>query len=113
MPNITDPTILKLAGKVRLEEDPAMTACLPDRWPARVTIRLKSGEILQATTKTNRGDRSDPGSTEEIRDKYMSLTTRLWHEDNAARVWEMVRDLDQAEPLDALFSAMVKEPLTC
>ncbi len=90
-----------------------MTACLPDRRPARVTIRLKSGEILQATKETNRGDWSDPYSIEEIRDKYMSLTTRLWHEDNAARVWEMVRGLDQAKSLDALFSTMAKEPLTC
>ena len=110
---VTNPNILKLAGTVWLEEDPAMTACMPDRRPALVMIRLKSGEILQAKAGTNRGDWSNLYSTEEIRDKYMSLTTRLWHEDNAARVWEMVRDLDQAEPLGALFSVMVKEPLSC
>ena len=112
MPNVTNPNILKLAGRVRLEEDPAMTACVPDRRPARVTIKLKSGKILQATTETNRGDWSDPYSIEEIRDKYMLLTTCRWHEDKAARVWEMVRGLDHAESLDALFSTMAKAQLT-
>ena len=108
MPTVTNPNILKLPGRVWLEEYPATTACVPDRRPALVTIRLKSGEILQATTETNRGDWSDPYSTEEIRDKYVSLTTRLWHEDNAARVLEMVRGLDQAVSIDSLFSAMAK-----
>ena len=112
MPNVTNPDILKLAGRVRLEEDPAMTACLPDRRPARVTIRMKSGETLQATTETNRGDWSAPYPTEEIRDKFMLLTTRLWHEDDAAQIWEMIRGLDEAESPDALFSAMAKAPLT-
>jgi hypothetical protein len=40
------------------------------------------------------------------------LTTRLWHEDDAARIWEMIRGLDEAESPDALFSAMAKAPLT-
>ena len=111
MPNVTNPNVLKLPGRVRLEEDPAMTACVPDRRPALVTIRLKSGEILQATTETNRGDWSDPYSTEGIRDKYMSLTTRLCHEDNAARVLEIVRGLDQAVSLETLFSTMAKSQI--
>ena len=71
-------------------------------------IRLKSGETLQATMETNKGDWSNPYSTEEIRDKYMSIKKRLWHEKDAARVWEMVRGLYQAESLNALFSAMAK-----
>ena len=112
MPNVTNPVILKLAGRVRLEEDPAMTACLPHRRPARVTIRLNSGETLQATTETNRGDWSAPYPPEDIRDKFMSLTTRLWHENDAAQIWELIGALDEAESLDALFSAMAKAPLT-
>jgi len=112
MPNVTNPVILKLAGRVRLEEDPAMTACLPHRRPARVTIRLNSGETLQATTETNRGDWSAPYPPKDIRNKFMSLTTRLWHENDAAQIWELIGALDEAESLDALFSAMAKAPLT-
>lgn len=110
MPNVTNPDILGLARQVRLKEDPAMTACLPDRRPARVTIRLRSGETLQAATQTNRGDWSAPYPTSEIRDKYMSLTTRLWREDDAARIWDIINGIDQADSLNSLFSAMANAP---
>ena len=84
MPNVTNPVILKLAGRVRLEEEPAMTVCLPHRRPARFTIRLNSGETFQAAMETNRGDWSALYPPKDIRDNFMSFTTRLWHENNAA-----------------------------
>jgi hypothetical protein len=40
----------------------------------------------------------------------MSLTTRLWHEEDAVHIWDMVNDLDAATSLDALFSAMMAAP---
>ena len=110
MPNVTNPVILDLAKHVRLVEDPAMTRCLPDKRPARVTITLKSGKTWQASTETNRGDWSAPYPPHEIRDKYMSLTKRLWHEEEAANIWDMVNDLDAAMSLDALFSTMAAAP---
>ena len=110
MPNVTNPVILDLAKRVKLAEDPAMTGCLPDKRPARVTVTLKSGERWQASTETNRGDWSAPYPPEDIRDKYMSLTTRLWHEEDAVHIWDMVNDLDTAASLDALFSAMMAAP---
>jgi len=110
MPNVTNPVILDLAGRVKLAEDPAMTACLPDKRPARVTVTLKSGETLQASTETNRGDWSAPYPLLEIHDKYMSLATRLWREKDAAQIWNMVNDLNSAMSLDALFAAMTAAP---
>lgn len=110
MPNVINPMILDLAKRVTLVEDPAMTACLPDKRPARVTVSLQSGDRLQASTETNRGDWSAPHPLTEIHDKYMSLATRLWREDDASRIWDMVRDLDKAGSVDALLSAMAKAP---
>jgi hypothetical protein len=40
----------------------------------------------------------------------MSLTTRLWHEENAAQIWDMVNDLDAAPSVDTLFAAMATAP---
>jgi 2-methylcitrate dehydratase PrpD len=102
--------ILDLAKRVTIIEDPAMTACLPDNRPARVTVSLRSGERLQASTETNRGDWSAPYPLTEIQDKYMSLTTRLWREDDAARIWDMVHDLEKVESPAALLSAMADAP---
>lgn len=110
LPNVTNPMILDLAKRVTIIEDPAMTACLPDNRPARVTVSLRSGERLQASTETNRGDWSAPYPLTEIQDKYMSLTTRLWREDDAARIWDMVHDLERVESPAALLSAMADAP---
>ena len=110
MPNVTNPIILNLAKRVKIVEEPEMTACLPNERPARVTVSLKSGERLQAATDTNRGDWSAPYPLTEIHDKYMSLTTRLWREDDAAKIWKMIHDLDKAESVDALLSAMATAP---
>jgi 2-methylcitrate dehydratase PrpD len=110
MPNVTNPEIPDLAMRVKVIEDPAMTALLPNKRPARVSLTLKSGDVLQAATETNRGDWADPYRAEDIREKYLSLTTRLWREDAAARIWEMVMALRTAPSLDALFREMAQAP---
>ena len=73
---VTDPTILDLAARVTVREDKAMSNQLPDRRPARTTVRLTDGQVLSAATETNRGDWADPYSPDEIREKYLSLTAR-------------------------------------
>jgi 2-methylcitrate dehydratase PrpD len=91
-PNLADPAILALASKVTLREDPAMSAQLPDRRPARVTLRMEDGRVLAAETRTNRGDWADPYAEDEIRQKFLSLTARLWPERAAGEVWDRVID---------------------
>jgi len=110
MPNVENPQILALAKKVKVVEDPAMTAMLPHKRPARVTVTLADGRRLQAATETNRGDWSDPYPAAEIREKYLSLTTRLWREDAAIRIWDQVMALADAPALDPLFLEMAQAP---
>ena len=85
---VKDPAILDLAARVTVREDKAMSAQLPDRRPARTTVRLTDGEVLTAATETNRGDWADPYAPEEIRAKYLSLTARMWDAGHAAAIWD-------------------------
>lgn len=110
MPNVSNTDILDLARRVTVTEDPKMTALLPAKRPARVIVTLKSGDTLDAATETNRGDWSDPYPPEEIREKYLSLTTRLWRKDAAIRVWGMVMELALAPSLDPLLTEMAQAP---
>ena len=110
MPNVENPEILALAQKVSVIEDRAMTAMLPHKRPARVSVTLSDGRCLQAATETNRGDWSDPYPATEIREKYLSLTTRLWREEAAIRIWDHVMALADAPSLDPLFSVMAQAP---
>jgi len=104
--NVTDPVILDLAAKVTVREDPAMSAELPHRRPARVTVRLRDGSRLTAATETNRGDWADPYAPDEIRAKFLSLTTRLWPEAAATAVWDRVMGLDDTDDIAALGARM-------
>lgn len=94
---VGDGTIRALAGRVRLVEDPAMSAALPDRRPARVSVTLRDGRRLAADTETNRGDWADPFTEAEIHDKYLSLTTRMWSRNKAQAVWDATLGLDAAD----------------
>ncbi|MGY6411084.1 MAG: MmgE/PrpD family protein [Alkalilacustris sp.] len=85
---LADPVTRALATRVRVVEDPAMTAALPDRRPARVILTLRDGRRLQAETATNRGDWADPYTTPELRTKFLSLATRVWPEGPAAALWD-------------------------
>lgn len=104
--HLANPEILDLAARVSVREEPAMTAELPERRPARVTVTLDDGTRLTARTATNRGDWSDPYAPEEIRAKYLSLTTRLWPRDLAEAVWDEVMALDRRSDLADLGSLM-------
>lgn len=94
---VADPAIRSLAARVRVAEDLAMTAQLPDKRPARVTIRLASGEVLSAETDTNRGDWADPYTPEDLYGKYMSLATRLWTAEKSVSLWHELHALADAE----------------
>lgn len=85
---VPDPAIRALAARVTLREDPALTAMLPAKRPARLRVHLRDGRMLEAATETNRGDWSDPYSEAEIRAKYDSLARRLWAPAAADAVWE-------------------------
>lgn len=103
---VRNPRISALAARVVLREDPAMSASLPDRRPARVTVLLKDGRRLTDETATNRGDWSDPYTAEEIREKYMALTGRLWTAEGAAAVYDAIMALDTAPDLVGLSRRM-------
>ncbi|MCH8168943.1 MAG: MmgE/PrpD family protein [Proteobacteria bacterium] len=104
--SVTDPEILALAARVTVREDPAMSAQLPDRRPARVTVTLTDGAALTAETETNRGDWADPYPPAEIRDKYLSLTARLWPASAATAVWDEIMALETRADIAGLGALM-------
>lgn len=83
-----------LASRVRVDEDPALTAMLPAARPARVTLRLADGRELTATAITNKGDTEDPYAADEVEAKFVDITSPLWGEAKAKRVIAAVKALD-------------------
>ena len=105
---LRDPVTLALAHRVRVSEDSAYSAMLPEKRPARVAIRLTDGRVLSGETLTNRGDAVDPYTPDEVRAKFMDLAAPVWGADHALLIEKTIETLEQAEslaPLDALLAA--------
>jgi 2-methylcitrate dehydratase PrpD len=88
-----DKVIRALANRVRVDEDPALTALLPAKRPARVTVRLADGRVFTATAMTNKGDTEDPYVDAEIAAKFIENTGPIWGE-AARRLIAAVEALD-------------------
>ena len=96
-----------LAAKVVIREDPAMSAQLPSHRPAKLVITLSDGTELNAATETNRGDWSDPYQPDELRDKYLDLTGRLWTGAGSSAVHEEIMRLEKAPDIKRLSELMI------
>ncbi|MDB5848147.1 MAG: MmgE/PrpD family protein [Rhodoferax sp.] len=83
---VRDPRVLALAQRVDVREDPTMSRRLPLERPARVVITLHDGSRLEGEVGVNRGDDASPYSRDELRGKFMDLTTRVWPAAHAERV---------------------------
>jgi 2-methylcitrate dehydratase PrpD len=90
---VRDPAVLALALKVEVSEDPSMTQRLPLERPARVVISLHDGRQNTGEAGVNRGDDAAPYSREELRQKFMDLTQRVWPAAHAAAVLEATLEM--------------------
>lgn len=75
---VRDEAIQRLAKRVFVSEDPALTAMPPKLRPARVKLRLRDGRTLEGAADANRGDDQDPYSREELAAKFFELAARVW-----------------------------------
>ncbi len=111
-PARTDETIRALARRVFVREDPEATAKLPALRPARVTITLKDGRVLQAQAMTNRGDTEDPYPPAEVRQKFFDLAVPVWGQSHAEAIIAAVDALPGAADPSALDTLLAAAPIT-
>lgn len=97
-----DNEIRALARRVKVSEDPALTAMLPAHRPARVRIALYNGVVLAGETFTNRGDAADPFSPDEVRAKFRELTHPVWGTDHTQEIHTAVETIETAPNLSGL-----------
>jgi 2-methylcitrate dehydratase PrpD len=73
---ISDPTILALSEKVKVDVDPELAAAYPAMTSSRVEVRLKSGEALVKQVDIPKGDPRDPMTAADLADKLRRFATR-------------------------------------
>jgi 2-methylcitrate dehydratase PrpD len=66
---ISDPAILELSKKVKVNVDPELSAAYPGMTASRVEIRFRGGRTLAKQVDIPKGDPRDPMTSEDVADK--------------------------------------------
>jgi len=77
---ISDPAVLKLSQKVKVNVDPELTRVYPGVTASRVEIRLKSGRTLVKQVDIPKGDPRNPMTAEGVADKVKRFAPRKGEE---------------------------------
>jgi 2-methylcitrate dehydratase PrpD len=104
-----DPAIRALARRVRVTEDPALTAALPARRPAVVTLSLRDGRRFTARAEVNRGDVEAPYGPDALRTKFRELCGPVWGEARSEALRGAIETIAEA-PDTAALTAYLAEP---
>ena len=100
--SVADPKVRAMAQKVEVKEDPSFTAMLPDVRPARVEIKLSSGENLQETVERPRGGYDRPFSEAELSDKFRRLAAMVLPPESVRELEKMLPELQNKKNLEPL-----------
>lgn len=108
---VRNPHTLALAQRVSVLHDPAMSARLPNERPATVTLYLKDGSSRTGQAGVNRGDDASPYTLEELRQKFMNLTSRIWPTAHCENLLQATLDLaDLKLPLQTWTALLAHSP---
>jgi 2-methylcitrate dehydratase PrpD len=101
---VHDPAIVALRQRVKVAEDPAMTALAPRFRPARVTVVLSDGRSATHACDSHRGDFQLPFSEAELHGKFQQLAGFALTQDGVTAVEQAVDRSDQWDDVGGLIA---------
>lgn len=102
---LQDPATLDLTARIEVREDPAMTALVPHRRPAAVTVHLHDGRTFEARVELPKGEPETAMTPSELRGKFTDLARFSGRStSDAARMADAI--LDPASSLRAVFDLL-------
>lgn len=102
---LRDPAVAELMRKVKVTEDPVLSAQYPEGAPGRVSIRMKSGEKHVVEIRYPKGHEKSPMGDAEIESKFRDLCGGVLGKDGAGKALEAlwrVEEMDDANRITAL-----------
>ncbi|MBA4422898.1 MAG: MmgE/PrpD family protein [Syntrophus sp. (in: bacteria)] len=91
---LEDEDLKELMKKIKVGGDPDLTGAYPRKWPARVTIALKDGQMLYGDNEYPKGDPENPLSEQELIAKFKDLTSGALPAGQADAIIDRVMDLE-------------------
>jgi len=105
---LRDPAVADLMRKVKVTEDPALTAQYPESAPGRVTIRMRSGETHVAEIRYPRGHEKSPMSDAEAEAKFRDLCGGVLGAQGCDRALKALWQLEGMQDAGAITALLVK-----
>lgn len=94
-PVFSDPSIRDLAKRIMVKEDPEMTALLPNKRAARVTLMMKNGSQESSFVEDASGGYDKPLPEKRLVEKYKNMLTQTGNANEVESVLQATMGLDQ------------------
>jgi 2-methylcitrate dehydratase PrpD len=101
-----DPAIVALRRRIRIAEDPALSALAPVQKSARVTLRLRDGRQATAFCEASRGGFERPYDQAELLAKFRSLAAELLTPVGVQELESLLLRLDWVPSVQELFETV-------
>lgn len=99
-----DPMIAELVSRCRVDVDPELEKLYPERWAAVIEVKLKNGRLIKDRTEFPRGDPENPASAEDMRNKFIQLSSLVWSSKKVNRTLELLGALENLERANTIFN---------
>lgn len=95
--NIRDAQVLSFLKKIKVREDPALTAMYPDHIANRVSLKLTDGRRVAEEVDDPKGHPNNPMSREEVEAKFQRLTRSFLSESRKKEVFDYVWGIERRD----------------
>ncbi|MFI5268247.1 MAG: MmgE/PrpD family protein [Chloroflexota bacterium] len=89
--SVDDPCVRTVMARATCYQDPALDAVYPDHWPAAASIRLRAGQVLEASQAYPLGEPENPVSAIALEDKFRELVAAPWADEAIRRIRALPR----------------------
>ena len=103
---LRDPAVANLMRKVKVKEDPSLTARYPEAPGGRVTVRMASGETHTGEVTYPRGHHKSPMSDADVERKFSELAGPRLGAQKCDALLNAVRTLDRAADVTGMIEAL-------
>ncbi len=106
---LRDPAVAELMRKVKVSEDPALSAQYPEGAPGRVSIRMKSGEKHVVEIRYPKGHEKSPMGDAEIERKFRDLCSATLGKAGCDRALAALWQLETIDDTNRITALLVPE----
>lgn len=108
---LRDPAIAELMGKVKVTEDPALSALYPEGAPGRVTIIMQSGQSHTVEIRYPRGHEKSPVSDADVEAKFRDMAQGPLGVEGCAKLLETLWRLERVEDVSEVTAMLTNAGL--